>query len=204
MPNHVQQKLTIFGSKKDVEAFVVTARGAAPFTGDPIVDGQTGERQELYIKPLCFHLIAPLDDRYSKETYGRGPSIGFAEERNKWGVKWGAYDCSEPVISEDGTRATYSFTCAWSYPKLALERANQRYRSLQFFLSWGGEGPALGRLRVLHGRSMILHDLFGSDDFPEKPEGMDDDTYYDTIYEAQVNRYLTSHEQWVEDVLSAL
>jgi hypothetical protein len=106
MPNHVRQRLTVTGASGDVAAFVATARGASPATGDGA--GSWNERKELVLEPLCFHMIAPLPDTFSANEYGRNGSVGYELEKTGWGVKWGPYDVAKdaPALAADGSRAS--------------------------------------------------------------------------------------------------
>lgn len=149
MPNHVRQKLTIAGAPSAIEAFVVTARGAPPATGDH-------HRGGMEIKPLCFHMIAPLPDAFSRKPYGHDGHVGYGLEVRCWSVKWGPYDIAgEAAIFAGGTRATYEFTCAYWPPVRALRRASLRYPDVRMYLSWGGQGPCRGRHIFCAGRVKI-------------------------------------------------
>jgi hypothetical protein len=140
MPNHVYQRLSVTGSPSDVVAFIATARAAAPNSGD--APGSPNYHPSLDVSPLEFHAIAPLPDSYSEQPYS---DHGYDLCREWWGTKWGAYDQAEPQISPDGSVVRYDFTCAWAPPVRAIQRASLRFKSLRFWLSWGGEGPCRGR-----------------------------------------------------------
>lgn len=212
VPNHVRQKLTVVGTKEDVEAFVVTARGARPMTGDRAVDANGHENcnyhPRLTIEPLCFHLIAPVKDRFSKYPYGSEGSIGYEAEVEAWGVKWGPYDVdpASPALTDDGTRVTYEFTCAWGPPVKALTRASLRYRSLRFYLSWGGEGPCRGRHAFEAGKTTIKR----SDDYERDIETeLPTDAEYEADEDAALaksdaaeRKYIATHDAWVQEQLS--
>lgn len=203
MPNNVDQRLTIIGTKGDVEAFVVTARGAAPMSGDS--DG-CNARKKLSINPLCFHMFAPLDDDFSRKPYGDGDSYGRNAQADNWSVKWGAYDIEEAEISDDGTQATYAFQCSWSPPEKALQRASLRYRTLIFVLSYGGEGPCRGR-RVFKGGEVTqsLTDSWETSMQAEcaaatEAHGEDTDEEVDAHKEVE-HKYIRTHVEFVALVL---
>lgn len=207
MPNHVRQRLTVVGSKDDVAAFVATARGARPTTGDK-PDSPNGT-YKMVLEPLCFHMFAPLPDEFSMHPYGDRRSIGYNLENDGWGVKWGAYNWEDgmPRISEDGTEATYEFTCAWGPPVKALTRASLRYPVLTFYLSWGGEGPCRGRHAFARGG--VTHeqcDDYRRDIAPDMPSEeeyeADEDAASKKSDEAEA-KYIASHNAWVADVRSA-
>lgn len=216
MPNHVKQVLTVVGPQNDVEAFVVTARGASPFTGDRYDENKPwSARKELDISPLCFDLVAPLPDEYCRVPYGTAdkPS-GYDMEINKWGVKWGPYDWDDelkpqPVMSSDGTQATYRFTCAWGPPVKALTRMSLRYRTLLFVLSWGGEGPCRGRHVFFDDECTYAQkDDYKTDIEPDiekfyKSHNLDSDDdvpddLLDKYFDVQERKYINVHEGFVD------
>jgi hypothetical protein len=201
MPNHVDQRLTVTGTPEDVAAFIITARGAAPLTGDR--DGFNAHKS-LRVTPLSFHSIAPLDDSYSEHKYS---DHGCDLERRWWGVKWGPYECDDGVVGRDGASVTYAFQCAWGPPTKALERASRRYRTLRFWLSWGGEGPCRGRHAFVDGATVVSVD----DDYKTQIE-----PDYATDEEMEANedaahaknqaaewKYINAHESWVDEMLRA-
>jgi hypothetical protein len=195
MPNHVKQRLTVTGTPEDVEAFMVTARGARPDTGDrPKSKHESPYR--LRVEPLCFHLIAPIPDEFCEKPYGHSGSVGYELEVKFWGTKWGAYGAKEPVRSEDGTRVAYDFTCAWGPPVEGLRRASLRYPTLRFYLSWGGEGPCRGRHAF--GRGLVtleLCDDYQRDIEPDMPTDEEDERDEN----AAELKYINSHDVWVTD-----
>lgn len=202
MPNWVDQKLTIVGTKVDVEAFVVTARGASPVTGD---EEGCNNISKLSLNELSFHLIAPLTDDFSRRPYGDRDSYGINAQRDGWSVKWGACECSEAEITHDGLRATYSFQCAWSPPVKALQRASLRYRSLLLILSWGGEGPCRGRHcfkagKVVHRFEDVYAGSMGVEyDEATEKYGEDSDESY-AAHQKIESAYIDVHEKFVESV----
>lgn len=200
MPNHVDHKLTVTGSAEDVAAFIATARGAAPLTGDR--DGFNA-RGKLRVTPLSFHCIAPLPDSYSENPYS---SHGYDLEHAGWGVKWGPYETREPVVSPDGLSVTYEFQCAWGPPTVALERASRRYRTLRFWLSWGGEGPCRGRHAFVDGKTTVsLEDDWESirpDCATEEEMDADEDAACKKNDEAE-HKYIRTHDEWVAASVSS-
>lgn len=214
------------GRPNDVRAFIITARGAAPVTGDRPHPDRPNEHapnvtRELHVEPLCFDMIAPLPDDYSRNPYGHpdgSKKQGIDMQRDAWGVKWGPYKLDDdredgdnrdvldriPVVSDGGQVATYPFTCAWSAPIVAIERASVRYRMLSFFLSWGGEGPTRGRVMISDGATTeVIPEESGGDDFPtsaewDAVEGNDDaEEALHRRSQAAESKYLTSHDEWV-------
>ncbi len=206
MPNHVHQKLTVQGRPSDVLAFKLTARGAAPVTGDCPSSWASGSHPRaempLTVSDLCFHLIAPVDDVFSEGPYGDRASAGFHAERKAWGVKWGPYDEATPVYEEGGDRVIYEFTCAWSAPREAIRRASLRYPCLLFALSYGGEGPCRGRYAVRAGQVVQDRD----DDWetemePLWPSAKDYESNEDgACARARALEYecINTHDAWVE------
>lgn len=142
MPNHVDQRMTITGPEDSVRAFVDIATGLIPDTGDP--PGTLNYNADKDVKTvLSFHAIVPLPEEYHKVPYSDFdiPMDGNKMERVTWGVKWGAYNVVDPEVSPG--RATYEFTCAWGPPGKFYEKASKRFSDLDFFISFGGEAPAL-------------------------------------------------------------
>lgn len=203
MPNHVRQRLTVVGSKDDVDAFVVTARGARPTTGDD--PDQFHGPYKMKVEPLCFHVIAPLPDTYSAHPYGDRESVGYNLESKGWGVKWGPYDVDKesPRMSDDGTRATYDFTCAWGPPVMALRRASFRYPTLRMFLSWGGEGPCRGRHALERGEICVeIEDDYETEIAPDMPSDEEyeaDERAASAKGDAAERKYIESHDAWVDE-----
>lgn len=203
MPNHVQQRLTVAGTPGDIEAFVATARGAGPATGDG--PDSCNKHESLCLIALSFHMIAPLPDEYSMHPYGDRGSVGIELERKLWGTKWGPYDISEdsPRIAEDKSTATYDFTCAWGPPVEALRRASLRYPTLRFFLSWGGEGPCRGRHMFDRGKTTFARsDNYERDIKPDMPSDEEYEKDEDSAYErgkVAERKYIDSHDVWVEE-----
>ena len=200
MPNHVDQKLTVTGSAEDVAAFIVTARAAAPFTGDR--DG-CNVKSKLRVEPLSFHAIAPLPDSYSEKGYS---DHGYNLEHHGWSVKWGPYQCGEGVVGRDGSSVTYQFQCAWGPPICALERASRRYRTLRFWLSWGGEGPCRGRHSFHDGASQVVANEGWNDiraDYSTEEEREADEDAAHRKDEAAEHKYIDTHDAWVDEALRA-
>jgi hypothetical protein len=185
---------------EDVAAFVATARGAAPFTGDRPGDVNAG--RSLVVRPLSFHAIAPLPDSYSEHPYS---DHGYDLECAHWGVKWGACNCAEPVLVLDGRGVVYAFECAWGPPVKTLTRASKRYPTLRFWLSWGGEGPCRGRHTFSQGEvtSEIEDDYDRSIalDLPTDKEWAADEDLAQAKYNAAEQKYIVTHDAWVEATL---
>lgn len=206
MPNHVDHKLTVVGSAEDVAAFVATARGAAPCTGDVDTGGPfTNATRRLRIEPLNFHLIAPLPDSFSERPYGNDGSHGYHLQRQYWGGKWGPYnDTKDATLSHDGTRATYEFRHAWGLPKEAFRRASLRYGLLRFYVSYGGEGPCRGRGRFVKGRADVVDDPYDASEYPTEADHDADEEAASNRYDAVVNQRLAQHDTWVDESEAAL
>lgn len=208
MPNHVRQKLTVAGTANDVAAFIATARGASPVTGDEgplFVDGSPARERRLRIEPLNFHLIAPLSDDYSRLPY---ESYGYKAEITGWGVEWGPYKIAAdaPSVSPDGSSATYEFTCAWGPPLKALVRASLRYPMLGFALSWGGEGPCRGRHLFRAGAMLAVaddpYDPIIKIDMPTDAEYAADENAAHEKRVATECWYIARHDLWVQSLLT--
>ena len=198
MPNHVTNKLTVTGPAERVRAFVDAARGCHPPSGDEPDSPNYPRELGPFPMWLSFDAIVPLPDEYSLVPYGilRGRS-GYDIEVETWGIKWGAYDQTPPVL-EDG-RATYRFQTAWSPPRVWLRKASEGWPELRFILSYGGEGPVRGRMVAAAGTFEDDRD----DDYkrvimPEYDSSLDEDS--DEAYQQRQrvdDRLLTEHDEYV-------
>jgi hypothetical protein len=197
MPNYIDNCLTVFGEPDAVDAFVKSARGKHPPSG-------TQSEWENSEKPFSFHALVPLPPEYSTVSYGDGlPSRGFEMECDTWGIKWGAFvpnrwprDLNEmPPVELDPGMATYCFGTTWNAPwKVFMPKVAVKFPALQFFLSWGGEGPTRGRAWY-HGNSHVSRpEGYNKADYPER--GDDEETWNRDQYLTRELR-LHTHALWV-------
>lgn len=197
MPNHVDNKLSVLGPPKSVSAFVATARGRRPKSGDKDGENATvGDGPEV---PLNFHSLVPLPEEYGTNPYGdMSARSGINLEREAWGIKWGAYRDQREPECEPGL-ATYAFRTAWNGPHIIfMPKVAKRFPGLLFLLSWGGEGPTRGRA-LFTGRRTIggeekdrneVYPVWCDDDGNELPGGYEK-------YKAVQNARLATHLLWV-------
>jgi hypothetical protein len=211
MPNHVRIAMSVTGDPQQVARFVETAKGK------PYEDGSPNY--------LEFDNIVPMPQGLKDRSYGAEAEAKAADEAGialeafdgcisaygwqyeNWGTKWGPYSQGEPVVV-DGC-VTYAFTSAWGPPIVWIQKASEAYPDLLFIVSFGGEGPCLGRFTYLAG--LEIHTLNGDIiAAPEQSEELEDleDRYSDLTdeeketYEALESdhweEYLTWQEQYIE------
>ena len=198
MPNNIDNIISVLGSPDDVSAFVATARGQHPKTGDAgrFAEEDNGVRP---VKAFNFHSLVPLPPEYSTRPYGDGSAgCGFDLECETWGVKWGSYTHKEP--DRDPGLATYAFGTAWDAPyKVFLPKVAERFPALTFLLSWGGEGPTRGRMTFQGEKRTGRKDEYRDGDYPKYSDDMtaDQERAWSAAYEAVTNVYLASHPLWV-------
>lgn len=213
MPNHVQNTLTIVGTKTAVEGFVKKAHGVRRVTGDDqfwrdddgkIITGGDGKPMpnpnytapsDLKPNALEFDCIVPLPARYSKVKYS---AEGQDMERKTWGVKWGAYEQPEtpPEVepAQNGMhKATYDFTTAWGSPREFIRQASLAHQDLLFVLSYSGEGPILGCYTFAKGECVDEH-AGNYNDAPEYPENYGDNDEADAEYDAEYDEWLHQYD----------
>jgi len=124
MPNWVYNKMTVTGSKPNLEAFA--SKASEDLSGD----------RPSYLSFLNF--VRPADDELA--TYYE---TGWYEWNIKhWGTKW---DAGETVAGDierqaDGDYSLdYEFNTAWADPKEALEAIVRQHPELSFFVTCNEE-----------------------------------------------------------------
>ncbi len=204
MPNHVCNTLTAFGPPEAVAELVAAARGKPGCWDDP--DGE---------KPFSMDALVPVPRRplTAAERAQRASLLGdpdapdtctVDDQRAVWGVKWGAYaehDDVDAVTAEvDPGCVTFQFVAAWGPPTDLLETLGMRWPALTFLLSYGGEGPTAGRLRVAGGRPPETHDTeYSKADYPQLADDAgeaEEDAWYAAHREVE-QRFRRDHPRWV-------
>ena len=219
MPNHVEIALTIAGPKDRVAHFVEKAKEKGPES-----------------QPISFHQFVPVPQGLIDRSFGAEKELREAEENGTslerfdgfisrydwqnchWGTKWDTYDVQEPKIED--TIATYVFTCAWGPPVAFVENVSIQYPECTFYVSYGGEGPCLGKFAFHNGICLI--DKAGSKDgdqgpeypheidekyesaTPEEKEKLNDlENEWGEAYSTWEKQYLISHDEWVNQMKGA-
>lgn len=202
MPNNIKNTLTVYGPPADVTRFIAMARGTRPPTGD-----KAGVNSEIGNEPVIdfqFHKLVPLPPDYSTNPYGDGsPNSGYELEVKTWGVKWGAYSIQSPVV--DPGIVTYRFETAWKGPTEFMAKAVIGWPTLDFFLSWGGEGPTRGRWFRLNGKVKDQSERYESWS-RLLPAGGDDEDEEDYMqkYDAVTHARRTTHAQWLGKLIAGI
>ena len=200
MPNNVTNKLTVLMA--DPKYFALRAKGRDPISGDREKHSGNTPIELKEDQHLSFHELVPLPGEFKIGPYGdMTGTTGYDMEIAAWGLKWGAYSEKEPVFAKGSV--TYEFENAWSHPHVWLQKASKLFPDALFLLSYGGDGPTRGRIRVRDG---MLEDVAGEDDGPDYPEGdggdsmtsEEEDAEYDLYLEAQYY-FLSGHDLWVSE-----
>lgn len=142
MPNHVDNRLTITGDKKELIRFI-----SATYEGDENYD---------------FNKLVPLDPRANKEVrwakedgteqvFGAFSSAedgfdGYQNAIDVWGTKWGAYDIQaggawyELLEKEDYHDITFHYQSAWSPAGELMRKISAQFPTLAFGTWFTEEG----------------------------------------------------------------
>lgn len=198
MPNNVRHRMTIMGPHNDIRAFVDKARGPIPQSGDAEETAALlNTVPSTDTVPLSFHAIVPLPADYFTRPYD---TYGHKAERDAWGVKWGAYDQTEPIA--EPRRATYEFTCAWGLPDQFLVAASAAWPTLVFLVSWGGEGPTRGRVKAIRGElSSVISETYETTKHLYPKLAPDADAAAEEAWTAAYNavelEHVRTHDAWV-------
>ena len=147
MTNFIDNTLTVFGPKQDVETFVQRARADAdtPFSLNRLVPMPV----ELYVPPLYYGtgdlIISSQRERTQLEetNLAKFGSKDWYDWRNEnWGTKWeadqGSLQKYGPLEDDSLQRALarYSFRTANGTPVKALYKVTREIPALAFFLRW--------------------------------------------------------------------
>ena len=127
MPNHCGGRLTITGTKKDMESFRRAALGVWPWGRK--IDDPDDNCRELMLCNFVPPPIAAIND-YQK--------IGYSWCSNVLGTKWGCYDIHVEILPES---LVYTFDTAWSpFEPSVLEAMSVRFPDLHFVYTYDEPG----------------------------------------------------------------
>jgi len=191
MPNYIDINLSVMGKDQRLGEFTRAAKGQRKPTGDlpEYPNGLKNYNYDYAVNPLAsvfeFDRLIPLPESYSYFPYS---SHGYDLEVETWGIKWGAFKHESPKF-EEGC-ATYWFRCAWEAPRVFLEKVSLLWPDLWFVVNYGGEGPVRGRF--------ALHDGAYLENIADRG---DEDTPDEEQYEAWVNAYRHTHEEYTKYIL---
>lgn len=192
MPNWCDNKISVLGSKEDVDAFVKKANGLVqhyqPYDDEP-ADEET-------IVPFSFHQLVPIPDHIMAQKYD---PAGYSAERELWGVKWGSTDS---VLEKhvDG-RADYSFKTPWSSARRFLLIASKDWPALIFMGSFSEESPSRGKYIIKNGVEAInVYEQYDKTKWPQHLENATDkeeNDWYRDRYQPYTDFYVNNHDAWV-------
>jgi hypothetical protein len=186
LPNHVQQRFTIFGPARDVATFVMQSQRPRPKTGD----------QPEWVA-FDFHGVVPLPPEYALFPYS---DVGYDLERVTWGTKWGPYafnPATDMQVQEH--RADYQYETAWGIPQRYYEQASLAFPQCTLVVSWSGEGPTFGRVMYCAGNCLLYEEGdWNALSFCEQA-GTEEE---EEIYQQAQDVYLRTHAEFVEALLS--
>lgn len=146
MPNWVDNNLTIYGTKEQIEK----VKGQVSQT----TTSRWGNKKESE-KPIFsfFNIIPPpedkIDEYFGVHGYSEGEKKGDTEynwynfNNREWGTKWDA--CESSIEEESENCVTYFFQTAWSPPTPVIQKLSEQNPELDITLrfveeqGWGGE-----------------------------------------------------------------
>ena len=135
MPNHITNRLKLFGDESDIRRLMEAVKN-----------------DEYGIGTLDFDKIIPMPDNIYRGPLGKAEMELYGE--NNWydwsianrGTKWGAYGYEKGVdYSENGN--SLRFLTAWSAPHPVIEKLAQMYPTVKIEHEWADEdiGSNCGR-----------------------------------------------------------
>lgn len=148
MPNWVYNRVTVYGTPEQLEAFRVKAGKPGQFR-----DADGDESLSVF---SFWNFVRPepeILDEYWGGTSEMGLSFDYMKENNNnwyswnnrnWGTKW---DASGPefIDSDTGEMIEYTFDTAWAPPVPVFRAIVEQHPDLKFFFlyeeeqGWGGE-----------------------------------------------------------------
>lgn len=155
MPNHIQNRLKVFGTPDQIERFFESIKG------DPFDDGS--------VRTIDFRRIIPQPEDIfvdnitmdqEREFQLSGRPYWSKWNPDNWGTKWNAYMCG----TKKDTRDTIFFQTAWSAPIPVINAVARIYPGLRMEWDWADEdtGHNTGRVKIENGKAWIYCPLNGS------------------------------------------
>jgi hypothetical protein len=221
MPNHCRNVLSVVGV--GALEFAKKAKGHYPdYAQDPNFDYPAVVTEDDN-KPseLCFNQFIPVPQGLLERTFGAenyrkicqedGVDVelvddcesGYDWQCHNWGTKWGAYNEARAKV-RDNELVEYNFTTAWGAPVNFIATVSTQYPEMTFVLSFGGEGPILGRIIMKNGAILDdISDMEGQIEHePEYPENEEDEeamSQYDEDSNEWLNQFIDTQDTCVAE-----
>jgi hypothetical protein len=200
MPNHCDNRLTVYGPLKDVEEFVAKCDAEMP-----LYDQHASEGKQAPRSVLAFHALVPIANYAPGMKYDPD---GIDAERAAWGVKWGAYSEQRHELLKDerGAHILYEFQTAWGVADTWLKKVSQMYPTLTFAISFFEESPTRGRAIYRLGVEEVVQ-FDEHEAYPKKPDGLDDTKekeWFENVYKPFHEDQYVGHAEWVADLRSRM
>jgi hypothetical protein len=206
MPNHIRVAVTFVGRPDHIDRLMADAAAQRP-----------GDDEPQY---FSFHAMRPIPELLLTRSFGAeheaeqaardGAALECADGcvseydwcTKYWGTKWGGYNQGEPpqrvTLMPNIDAVTYTFTCAWSPPIALLQYINAEWR-LPIIMSYGGEGPTVGRSAWLW-RWQTYQQVGSVVPYPEWDDNDDDASA--EAYDAYERQYLDTHDVWMRAIVA--
>lgn len=172
MPNWCENKLTVAGEQKNIEAFFDAS------TGLPADYPLTEFEKKLYPdyerpteKRFCFNALVPVPGEVLEIGFDGHGVLGADDERidgynwqiRNWGTKWDIYnDAAEPEFM-NGEAVLY-FDTAWAPPEGWLETVAPMFPDLFFCLEYNEPGMCFaGRVEYTDGKNTYAEYISGKE-----------------------------------------
>lgn len=157
MPNHIRNRLTIFGNKEDIEKCLKEISG--------IYDGKYDDGG---VRRIDFRKIVPMPEEiFNTEAPNRNEEL--AKELKKkyghpdwyewscanWGTKWNAYNIEEEEYDKPNS---ISFDTAWSSPRPVILELSKKYPDLDFGVIYADEDWGSNYGQYIYSNGEIIED----------------------------------------------
>jgi hypothetical protein len=219
MPNHCRNVLSVIGA--GALEFAKKAKGHYPdYAQNPNFKHPEVVIEEQKPSELCYNQFIPVPQGLLERTFGAedykrqaekdgelllidGCVSGYDWQCKNWGTKWGAYDEAPAKIKGDDV-VEYNFTTAWGAPVNFIATVSTQYPEMTFVLSFGGEGPILGRIIIKNGA--ILDDVSDMEgqienepEYPENDEDEDEMEHFEDEFSEWLNQFIDTQDTCVAE-----
>lgn len=149
MPNHVANRLTVSGTKAEMQKFFDTFKDEKDERGDSV--------------RFSFEWTVPMPAK-AKEWDGSTrskPELNWYDwSCENWGTKWDCYSV-KPVVRQP-SKIDIWFDTAWAAPTPWLERVSKLFKGLKFTLRYSDNGmPYYGEAVAVDGQVKEKHVPYG-------------------------------------------
>jgi hypothetical protein len=146
MPNHIQNRLKIFGTPDQIKKVF------SEISGEPF---DSGEKRTIDFNKIIpapenmFRGDLSMETQASLEAQGIPHWHGWQSEN--WGTKWNAYQCDGPKDTDD----TIYFQTAWAAPIQIIEALARKFPDTKMSWDWADEdtGRNTGRVKLEDGKA---------------------------------------------------